>query len=57
MSGDTVRVLRVLEYTGPRAALERCLAQNAVKGTEHFGDITIREAVVGNWPEVLNGTT
>ena len=50
---ETVRVLRVLEYTGPRAALERCLAQNAVKGTEHFGDITVREAVVGNWPEVL----
>lgn len=52
---DTVRILRVLEYVGPRHALERVLEQNAVKGSRRFGSITIREATIGDWPEVLNG--
>lgn len=50
---EIVRVLRVLEYVGPRDQLERVLNQNAVKGTRVFGEITVREAMVGSWPEVL----
>jgi hypothetical protein len=50
---EIVRIIRVLEYTGPREELEKCLVQNAVKGQVKFGRITIREAIVGNFPEVL----
>lgn len=54
MASDTIRVLRVLEYVGPRSAIESTLTQNAVKGSRTFGAITIREAVVGDFPETLS---
>ncbi len=50
---DIVRIVRVLEYTGPRDQLEKALSQNAVKGTQEFGAITIREAFLGSYPEVV----
>lgn len=50
---DKVRILRVLEYVGPRDTLERVLEQNAVKGQRTFGAVTIREGVIGSWPEVI----
>jgi len=43
---DIIRVLRILEYIGPRDAIEKVLSQNAVKGFQVFGDIGIRESVV-----------
>lgn len=50
---DIVRIVRVLEYVGSRDTLERVLEQNAVKGQRRFGAIVIREAVLGDFPEVL----
>jgi hypothetical protein len=51
---DIVRVLRVLEYIGPRKWVESTLAQNAVKGTREFGgQCSIREATIGAYPEVV----
>jgi hypothetical protein len=50
---DIVRVVRVLEYVGPRSHMEAVLAQNAVKGTRVFGPLTIREAMLGDFPEVV----
>lgn len=50
---DIVRIVRVLEYVGPRDALERSLAQNAVKRHKQFGPITVREAYLGEFPEVV----
>lgn len=50
---DTIRIVRVLEYVGPRKVLERALEQNAVKGQRRFGDIVIREAMLGDFPEVI----
>lgn len=50
---DIVRIVRVLEYVGPRDALERSLAQNAVKRQKQFGSITVREAYLGEFPEVV----
>ena len=50
---DIVRVVRVLEYVGERAAVDRVLQQNAVKGFADFGPVTIREAMLP-FPEVLS---
>lgn len=50
---DIIRVVRVLEYVGPREQLERSLAQNVVKRHKQFGQITVREAYLGEFPEVL----
>jgi len=51
---DRVRVIRVLEYEGPRDWIEVTLAQNAVKGTRNFGGgCVIREATVGAFPAVV----
>ncbi len=51
---DTIRIVRVLEYVGPRKALERVLEQNAVKGQRRFGDIVVREAILGDFPEIVD---
>jgi hypothetical protein len=57
MTEDRVRVLRVLEYEGPRSWVEYTLAQNAVKGEKRFtkGDELhiIREAMIGEMPVIL----
>ena len=51
---DRVRVIRVLEYEGPRGWVEATLAQRGVKGTKNLGsDCIIREAVVGDFPVVV----
>jgi len=53
-SVDKVRVIRVLEYEGPRDWMEATLAQNAVKGTKNFGNgCVIREATLGDFPVVV----
>ena len=54
---DRVRVLRVLEYEGPREWVENTLANNAVKGEKRFhkgGELyVIRESIIGETPTVL----
>lgn len=51
---DRVRVIRVLEYEGPREWVETTLAANAVKGTKDLGNgCVIREAIVGDFPVVI----
>jgi hypothetical protein len=51
---DTVRVLRVLEYVGPRSWVERTLGQS-ITGTFYCGsEARIRAATVGD-PEVFRG--
>ena len=45
---DRVRVIRVLEYEGPREWVEACILQRTVKGTKDLGNgCIIREAMVG----------
>lgn len=53
---DIIRVLRILEYVGPREQIERTLAQGAVpaNGQHHYGDGVIRSAIIGQYPEVLS---
>lgn len=51
---DRVRVLRLLEYEGPRDWVEATLAQNAVKGTKDLGNgCVIREGMIGDFPVVV----
>ena len=58
MSEDRVRVLRVLEYEGPREWVEYTLAKRSVKGETRVGGFNgeygiIREAIMGEVPAVL----
>lgn len=49
---DIVRVLRVIEYVGPRSALERHMT--LIKNGEYcFGNVVMRSSVIGTDPEVL----
>ncbi len=51
---DRVRVLRLLEYEGPRDWIEAALAQRGVKGTKDLGNgCVIREGIIGDFPVVV----
>ena len=53
MTEDRVRVLRVIEYVGPRAWVETTVAKS-VHGTEEIGPGRfIHAATVGTYPEIL----
>lgn len=56
MAEDIVRILRVIEYTGTREAVETQVA-NSMYGEKTFmrpaGRVTIRVATLGTFPEIL----
>lgn len=54
MVSDYVRVLRVIEYLGPREAVEKQVA-NSKHGDHYFGDVIMRVATIGQFPEILKG--
>lgn len=50
---DIVRVLRIIEYTGPREKVEQQV-KLSVHGEKYLSDgLTIRVATIGEYPEVL----
>lgn len=53
---DIVRVLRIVEYVGPRDLIEKQIEQS-IHGTRKFGprglEVTIRAATIGGYPEIL----
>lgn len=52
---DVIRVLRVVEYVGPRDAVEKQVA-NSIHGTRSgygLSGMTISAATVGAYPEVV----
>ena len=57
MSEDTVRVLRVIEYVGPRSWVEQ-VVRDSIHGEKNLspkgGKAVIRAATVGVYPEILN---
>lgn len=59
MPEDTVRVLRILEYVGPRSTIEKNLERTAVplNGEHVYGvgdkETRIRSAILGSFPEIL----
>lgn len=53
---DIIRVLRVLEYVGPRDEVEE-LIRRSIHGDKVLGgdnSITIRAATIGTYPEILD---
>lgn len=53
---DIVRVLRILEYVGPREWVETTMQKNAVPSNGCYQvdkDKFIRSAVIGQYPEIL----
>ena len=53
MIEDTIRVLRVIEYVGPRSRVESAVAQS-IHGEKDAGSgLIIRAATVGIYPEIL----
>ena len=57
MGEDIVRVLRILEYEGPRGWVETTLSRREIKGEFRFGGDSnpriIREAIIGEFPAFL----
>ena len=55
MSKDIVRVLRVIEYVGPRSWVEKTV-EDAIHGRKEMGDGGyVSAATVGGYPEILHG--
>lgn len=54
---DTIRVLRIIEYVGPRDLVEqqvgRSLHGNRYGAKSEHGMVVIRAATIGTYPEVL----
>ncbi len=56
MAQDNIRVLRVIEYSGPRAEVEKQISQSQPDGTRRFGTmskIKMKIATVEDFPEIL----
>lgn len=53
MTEDLVRVLRVIEYTGERAAVERQLKRSLPCGEHNYVHVIIKVATLGTFPEIL----
>lgn len=50
---DTIRVLRVIEYVGPRQRVEETVAKS-IHGERDAGfGLLIRAATIGAYPEIL----
>lgn len=53
MAEDIVRVLRIIEYTGPRSAVEAQI-ERSLQGTKKLPNgLAIRVATIGGYPEIL----
>ena len=50
---DLVRVLKIVEYIGPRKAVEALLDASLHGAKKVPGDVLIRVGVVGDYPELL----
>ena len=52
-SQDIVRVLRVVEYVGPRKRVEEVVARSIFSSKDAGQGLTIRAATIGSYPDVL----
>lgn len=53
MKTEIVRVLRVIEYIGPRDRVEKTVANSIHGSKDAGGGLTINAATIGQYPEVL----
>jgi hypothetical protein len=50
---DIVRIIRVIEYRGPRSRVEKTLSES-IQGTKDAGNgLFISVATIGSFPEIL----
>lgn len=50
---DTVRVIRIIEYIGPRDKIEKQI-ERSVHGTKEWGNgVIIRAVTLGTFPEIM----
>lgn len=49
---DTVRIIRILEYVGPRDKMEHQIAKS-IHGERTYCGITIRAITLGTFPEIM----
>lgn len=49
---DIVRILRVIEYVGPRDKIEKQVA-DSIHGEKRFNDCVIKAATIGVYPDIL----
>jgi hypothetical protein len=55
---DTVRMVRIMEYIGPRKWVMETLSKRIVKGTYFVSPGRyISEAIIGDLPEIIQGGT
>lgn len=55
MSEDIVRVIRIIQYEGPRSKVEKQVANSLHGGPKDWGSgVKITVATIGEWPEILN---
>lgn len=53
MAEDIVRVIRIIEYVGPRGKIETQIA-NSLHGTKDWGNgVRISAATIGEFPEII----
>ena len=52
---DIIRVLRIIEYTGPRDRVEDQVARSLHGEKRLPNGVTIKAATVGAYPEILEG--
>jgi hypothetical protein len=51
---DTVRVIRIIEYIGPRKWVSETISKRIVKGTYFVSEGRyISEAIIGDLPEII----
>jgi hypothetical protein len=50
---DIVRVLRVIEYVGPREAVEKQVSDSLHGQKQLNNGVLIKAATIGNYPEIL----
>lgn len=53
---DKVRVLRIIEYVGPRIDVERQI-NNSIHGTKQWGKVTMHAVTLGSYPEIMEEFT
>jgi len=49
---DNVRILRIIEYTGPRDVVELQVAKS-IHGEKRIGGVVIRATTLGEFPEIM----
>lgn len=54
---DIIRILRIIEYTGPRAAVEKQVEMSLHGEREGMHGCKIRAATLGLFPEILESAS